>query len=112
MSKQGLLPPTVTAMNSPPYSTRFSLTCDEMGPIVILIIGYILQIVIAAQGFLSRRNLFGERAHAASVAAWISSIGVVLLGILLPDGGDSHYGSTLQVWLGAHGDNAAAVHAA
>jgi hypothetical protein len=30
----------------------------------------------------------------------------------MPDGGDAYFGSTFQVWLGAYGPNADAVHAA
>lgn len=74
------------------------------GPILLLLIGYVLQIVIAAQGFLSRRALFAEgpARRRATTAAWLTSGAFVLIGIFLPDGGDIGYGSTFQVWLGAY----------
>lgn len=83
-----------------------------MGPIVLLLAGYVVQIVIAAQGFFSRKELFGTGKRRATIAAWATSIGAMLLGIFMPDGGDSGYGSTFQVWLGSYGPNAAEVHAA
>ncbi|MFV0435536.1 MAG: hypothetical protein ACK5LO_16370 [Leucobacter sp.] len=87
-----------------------------MGPVLLLLAGYVVQVVIAAQGFLSRRALFGEprgRARTrALIAAWLTSIGVMLAAIFAPDGGDSGYGSTLQVWMGVYGPNADAVHSA
>lgn len=86
------------------------------GPILVLILGYALQIVIAVQGFLIKGALFGGTGDAgglrARIAAWASSIAFVLLGIFMPDGGDMYFGSTFQVWLGAYGPNADAVHAA
>ncbi|NLA64370.1 MAG: hypothetical protein GX862_00230 [Leucobacter sp.] len=82
------------------------------GPIVLLVAGYIVQIIIASQGFLSRRPLFGARQRLATIAAWLTSVAVVLLGIVMPDGGDAYYGSTLQLWLGAYGPNGDAVHQA
>ena len=83
-----------------------------MGPIVLLLAGYAVQIVIASQGFLSKRELFGPAGARATIAAWTTSTGAVLLGVFMPDGGDSDYGSTLQVWLGAYGERSEAVHAA
>lgn len=83
-----------------------------MGPIVLLVIGYVLQIVIAGQGFFSGKDLFGAARKRATIAAWVTSISVILLGIVMPDGGDMWWGSTLQMWLGAYGPNADAVHAA
>lgn len=91
-----------------------------MGPALLLIAGYVVQAVIAVQGFLSKRALFGgpgggvpvpARGRAA-VAAWITSIGVMATAILTPDGSDSGYGSTLQLWLGSYGPDADAVHEA
>lgn len=81
------------------------------GPIFVMLAGYIVQIVIAVQDFLSKRELFGVGARRASIAALTTSAGIVLLGLTMPDGGDVGYGSTLQVWLGSYGPNADAVHA-
>lgn len=83
-----------------------------MGPILALLIGYVLQIVIASQGFLSARALFAGVGRRPGIAAWATSVGIVLFGVFMPDGGDVGYGSTLQVWLGSYGPNAEAVHAA
>jgi hypothetical protein len=86
------------------------------GPVLILLAGYALQIVIAAQGFLSQREpLWIARARTrATIAAWTTSVAVVLVGIFMPDGGDSTYGSTFQVWLsgGEASGGSAALHAA
>jgi len=83
------------------------------GPIVLMVGGYILQVVIAAQGFLARRPLWtgGARTRAV-IAAWSTSVAVVLVGIFMPDGGDTGYGSTFQVWLGAYsgGPHVEAMH--
>lgn len=86
------------------------------GPVIVLIAGYALQIVIAAQGFLSRRDpIWGSRAQVrAIIAAWATSIAVVIAAVFMPDGGDSTYGSTFQVWLsgGEASGGSAALHAA
>ncbi|MFT4231968.1 MAG: hypothetical protein QM606_04215 [Leucobacter sp.] len=81
------------------------------GPILVLIAGYAMQIVIAVQGFLSTRALFGAARVRATIAAWLTSLGAIVLGVFMMDGGDSDYGSTFQVWLGAYGPNGDAVHA-
>ncbi|MBO1900929.1 hypothetical protein J4H92_03075 [Leucobacter weissii] len=96
------------------FSTGWLMLVIILGPILVLIAGYALQIVIAAQGFLSSRALFASAAarSRATVAAWLTLVGVVLLGVFLTDGGDVGYGSTFQVWLGAYGPDADAVHAA
>lgn len=85
------------------------------GPIFVLAIGYALQLVIASQAFLSRRAALQSAAtrKRATVAAWLTSVGVVVFGVFMPDGGDSGYGSTFQVWLGAYSSpDAEAMHAA
>lgn len=82
------------------------------GPILLLLAGYVLQIIIAAQGFLSKRQLFGAARLRATIAAWLTSLGVLVLGVFMPDGGDMYFGSTFQVWLGAYGPDSDAVHAA
>ncbi|NLB47342.1 MAG: hypothetical protein GX814_06340 [Microbacteriaceae bacterium] len=93
------------------FSFGWLMVMLMFGPVFVMIIGYVLQIVIATQGFLVRRDLFGSALRRATLASWISLIGIVLLGIFVPDGGDSGYGSTFQVWLGAYGENGDAVHA-
>ncbi len=82
------------------------------GPIFVMAIAYVLQIFIAAQGFFSKKDLFGPARKRATIAAWTSLIGFLVLGLTMPDGGDGVWGSTLQVWLGAYGENGDAVHAA
>jgi len=73
---------------------------------------YAVQIVLAVQCFFVKRDLLGGARMRATTVAWVSVIGMVLLGITMPDGGDAASGSTLQIWLGAYGENGAAVHAA
>jgi hypothetical protein len=92
------------------FSFGWMMVAIIFGPIFVMAIGYVIQIVIAIQGFLSRRDLFGAARGRATLAAWISLAGIVLLGLFMPDGGDVGYGSTLQVWLGAYGENGAAVN--
>lgn len=94
------------------FSFGWMVVIIIFGPILVLLAGYAMQIVMAAQGFLSKRELFGPARLRATIAAWLTSFGVLALGIFMPDGGDSDYGSTLQVWLGVYGPNSEAVHAA
>lgn len=94
------------------FSTGWMMVIIIFGPILLLLAGYALQIVIASQGFLSKRELFGTARLRATIAAWLTSLGVLVLGVFMPDGGDMYFGSTFQVWLGAYGPNADAVHAA
>ncbi|MFC7765737.1 hypothetical protein [Leucobacter soli] len=107
-------------------STGWLMVIILFGPIIGLFLGYALQVVIAVQGFLVRRALFAGSADAkgaavpgaaaasrrAALAAWTSLTGILLLGVFMPDGGDNYFGSTFQLWLGAYGPNADAVHAA
>lgn len=93
-------------------SAGWMLVFIIFGPIFVFAICYVLQIVIAAQGFLSRKDLMGPAKKRATIAAWVSLLGLLVLAIALPDGGDSGWGSTLQVWLGVYGENAEAVHSA
>lgn len=74
------------------------------GPVLVLLIGYVLQVVIAVQGFSLPRGAFSSApgARRGVIAAWVSLIGLMLFAIFMPDGGDIGYGSTLQVWLGAY----------
>ncbi len=80
------------------------------GPVVILAFGYVAQVFVAFQGFLSGSDLFGFSRVRATIAAWITSISVVATGLLFSDGTDAGYGSTLQKWLGSYGPNAQVVH--
>lgn len=93
------------------FSFGWLMVLILMGPVLVLVLGYALQVAIAARGFLSARDSFGSRAKLARRAAWLTSGGFVLLCTTMIDGGDGPMGSTLQVWLGAHGPNADAVHA-
>lgn len=93
-------------------SAGWTLVFIMFGPIVVLAAGYIVQVVIAAQGFLSKSNLFGNARGRATTAAWVTSTSFVLVGIFFPDGTDGGYGSTFQKWLGSYGPSAEAVHAA
>lgn len=95
------------------FSFGWTMVFIIFGPIFIMAIGYVLQIIIAAQGFLSKKGLFEPaRLKRAKIAAWLSLAGALVLGITMPDGGDTGWGSTLQVWLGVYGENGEAVHAA
>lgn len=98
------------------FSFGWMMVMLMFGPVFVLLAGYIFQIVIAAQGYLMPRSpvrVTSVRRRAVT-AAWLTSAGIMLLGIFMPDGGDSGYGSTLQVWLGAYsyGDGVDAMHAA
>lgn len=94
------------------FSFGWMMVFVIFGPIFVMLIGYVVQIVIAAQGFLSRKDLLGAAKKRATIAAWTSLVGFLVLGMAMPDGGDTGWGSTLQVWLGSYGENAEAVHAA
>lgn len=82
------------------------------GPIFVMAGGYVVQVILAAQCYLVKSDLLGVSRTRATIAAWLSSIGFLVLGITMPDGGDTGYGSTMQVWLGSYGANAEAIHAA
>lgn len=61
-----------------------------------LLLGYALQIVVAANGMLRTRGVFHTMPgrQRGITAAWITSIGILLVGVLLVDGGDDGtYGS-------------------
>lgn len=94
------------------FSFGWMMVFVIFGPIFVMAIAYVLQIVIAAQGFLSKKDLLGPSRKRATIAAWMSLIGFLVLGLTMPDGGDTGWGSTLQVWLGAYGESADAVHTA
>lgn len=95
------------------FSFGWMMVFIIFGPIFVMAIGYVLQVIIAAQGFLSKKCLFdAARLRRATIAAWVSIAGALVLGVTMPDGGDTGWGSTLQVWLGVYGENGEAVHAA
>lgn len=95
------------------FSFGWMMVFIIFGPIFVMVIGYVLQVIAATQGFLSKKGLFdATRLKRATIAAWVSLAGALVLGITMPDGGDSDWGSTLQVWLGVYGENSEAVHAA
>lgn len=79
---------------------------------IFLLAGYVVQVIIAVQGFLSKGNLFGAKERQATMAAWATSLAFIAVGIFFPDGTDAGYGSTFQKWLGSYGPNAQAVHQA
>ena len=82
------------------------------GPIFVMAGAYVVQVILAVQCYLVKTDLLGTARKRATIAAWLSSIAFVCAGITMPDGGDTGYGSTLQVWLGSYGSNAEAIHAA
>lgn len=94
------------------FSFGWLMVMLMFGPVLVMLVGYIVQIIISVQGFLSKRELFGAARQRATWSAWITLIGLLLLSLFVPDGGDNGYGSTVQVWLGAYGSSADAVHAA
>ncbi|KAA9130716.1 hypothetical protein [Microbacterium caowuchunii] len=76
----------------------------------VLLIGYGLQVAIAASGFLSARAVLrdGERRRPALWAAWLTAIGVVVVGLFFGDGGDSSWGSAFMYIVGAESDDGVA----
>lgn len=76
---------------------------------VLLAIGYAMQIVIAATGFLSRRALFATTAGArrAIIAAWISPVALLLTVFFMPEGGDTSFGSIFAILIGAQSQSGA-----
>ena len=68
-----------------------------------LLLGYALQIVVAANGMLRTRGVFRTMPgrQRGIIAAWITSIGVLFVGVFLVDGGDDGtYGSAFTELLG------------
>lgn len=78
------------------------------GVILLLAIGYVMQIVMAVTGFLTRRAVFGSASGArrAIIASWITSVALLLTVFFLPEGGDSSYGSIFAILIGAESDAA------
>jgi len=77
---------------------------------LLLLIGYALQVVVAATGFFSARGPIQSTAvqRRATIAAWTTSIAWVVACVFLVDGDDVDEGSTFQVWFGLRGDGSAA----
>lgn len=68
-----------------------------------LLLGYALQIVIAANGMLRTRGVFhtAPGRQRGIAAAWTTSTGILLVGVFLVDGGDDGtYGSAFTELLG------------
>ncbi len=74
----------------------------------VLIIGYILQVVIAANGFLSARGVLRAASvrRRALIAAWLSAAGCLVTSFFFVDGGDSDWGSAFMHVIGAASDDA------
>lgn len=73
----------------------------------LLLIGYVMQIIIAATGFLGRRAAFrssGARTRALS-AAWLTSVSVVVTAFFMIDGGDMEWGSAFMYVVGRASDS-------
>ncbi|WP_309129509.1 hypothetical protein [Microbacterium sp.] len=69
----------------------------------LLLIGYAVQVVIAANALLRSRGVFSRTAAARRglIAAWLTSIGVLAAAFFLVDGGDDgRYGSAFTELLG------------
>ena len=69
-----------------------------------LLLGYALQIVVAANGMFRERGVFNTApgAQRGIIAAWISSAGILLAAFFLVDGGDDGtYGSAFTELVGS-----------
>lgn len=71
----------------------------------VLVIGYALVVLAAVRGMLRRQGVLRQpgRRSRAQVWAWLTSLGVIVLGLTLIDGGDTRESvqSTLTLLLGA-----------
>ena len=55
------------------FSFGWMMVFIIFGPIFVMVIGYVLQVIAAAQGFLSKKGLFdAARLKRATIAAWVS----------------------------------------
>lgn len=73
----------------------------------LLLLGWILQITVAATACFGRRARFAGRNRGRAIAAaWTTSLGVLAFALCLVDGGDTTWGSTLMYWTGTAGDDA------
>ena len=72
----------------------------------ILVIGYVMQVIIAATGFLSARAAFrsSDARPRAVAAAWMSAAGIVVTAFFFVDGGDTDYGSAFMYLIGGESD--------
>lgn len=68
----------------------------------VLLIGYVVQIIIAITGFLTRRAVFRTSAGRtrALTAAWLSAVGIVATAFFFVDGGDTEWGSAFMYTVG------------
>ena len=68
------------------FSFGWMMVFIIFGPIFVMVIGYVLQVIAAAQGFLSKKGLFdAARLKRATIAAWVSLAGALVLGITMPE---------------------------
>ena len=80
------------------FSFGWMMVFIIFGPIFVMAIGYVLQVIAAAQGFLSKKGLFdAARQKRATIAAWGGSGPADLDGNGIIDGSD------LALVLGAWG---------
>ena len=99
------------------FSAGWLLIAVMWGPIFLMVPGYALVCVIAGTSYFSRFAALqapGKRVR-LTLSAWTTSIGIVMLGFFLVDGGDAgDYGSTFQYAIGLprRGDGGADIHAA
>lgn len=75
-----------------------------------LLLGYALQVVVAATGFLSRRAVLrtSPARRRALIAAWLSAVGFLVGAFFLVDGGDQDWGSPFMYVIGSASDDAVA----
>ncbi len=68
----------------------------------VLLIGYVMQIIIAITGFLTRRAVFRTSAGRtrALTAAWLTAVGIVVTAFFFVDGGDTEWGSAFMYTVG------------
>ena len=57
------------------FSFGWMMVSIIFGPIFVMVIGYVLQVIAAAQGFLSKKGLFdAARLKRATIAAWVVAV--------------------------------------
>ena len=80
-----------------------------LGALLVIVPGYVLQVVIAISAFLRGRGAVrvAPGRSRAIAAAWLTSVGVVLTGFFLVDGGDMSWGSTFMYLFGMDSDPSA-----
>lgn len=68
----------------------------------VLLIGYVVQVIIAITGFLTRRAVFRTSAGRtrALTAAWLTSVGIAVTAFFFVDGGDADWGSAFMYTVG------------